>query len=128
MRKEVVYIEHDHWNELAKYYNEHHDEIREKGFRNFSHWLGVLSYSGFIENEKINKVRHELMRNTPNMSSLGKTYNISSFAFPDFIKNLWKSIGEKDPRTVQCDNCTDICRAYITIEGECPPLATEEPT
>lgn len=39
------WLDKDWFDELAKYYNEHHDEIREKGIRNFGHWIGTLAIS-----------------------------------------------------------------------------------
>ncbi len=36
MKKEILWFEHKEWDALAKYYNEHHDEIKKK-FRNFGH-------------------------------------------------------------------------------------------
>ena len=39
------WLDKDWFDKLAKYYNEHHDEIREKGIRNFCHWIGALAIS-----------------------------------------------------------------------------------
>ena len=54
MKKETLWFEYRHWDALAKYYNEHHDEMGKK-FRNFGHWLATLAYFGFkkmLEEEK----------------------------------------------------------------------------
>ena len=39
------WLDKDWFDELAEYYNEHHDEIREKNIRNFGHWIGALAIS-----------------------------------------------------------------------------------
>ena len=49
MRSQKVWVEMEHWDVLAKYYNDNHEEIRMKGFRNFGHWLGSLIYKGFLK-------------------------------------------------------------------------------
>lgn len=41
------WFEREHFDELSKYYNENHEELRSRGYRNFGHWLGVLAYVGF---------------------------------------------------------------------------------
>lgn len=122
MKRGQVWIETDHWDDLAKYYNENHDEIRAHGIRNFGHWLGVLAYVGFRDEPK-NRVRNQLMRVIPRVTMGGRnSYSISPYAFASLIDNLWEAIGEEDPRVTPCKKCSEVCRAYTSTNGKCPEI------
>ena len=58
-----ICLENEHYDELTKYYNEHHSEIRAKGYRNFYHWIGGLSYKGFQLSILMEKEVKEIKKN-----------------------------------------------------------------
>jgi len=66
-------------------------------------------------------IRKELLRVPVHNSPLGREYSINPNSFNEFMRNLWKAIGEKDSR-IKCDEChyhREHCPAYYEAGGVC---------
>jgi len=66
-------------------------------------------------------IRKELLRVPVHNGPLGREYSINDNSFNEFMRNLWKAIGEKDSR-IKCDEChyhREHCPAYYEAGGIC---------
>lgn len=95
-----------------------HKGMKTYQFR-YTERLRIRGLGSKYHTRRVNAVKEELLRIQTHVSSGGKTYSMSILEFPTFIMNLWKAIGQKDPR-VECDTCPDICVAYTSTDGLCP--------
>ena len=51
--KMTLWLSKPELDELITYYNEHHDEIRAKGHRNFGDWIGNMAYAYFTNTKSV---------------------------------------------------------------------------